>query len=488
MVVADHIIFHDAPIARDSGSNECVCSIELPDTTFPSHIIDILDASYKNLTHLSEQEIEKLIKIQIDITTYNKTLEDIVDRIRQIEMDGIKDETDYIDITRKIDQLKKIAEDLTVVLNRTDLGLQGLLDKVNNVSSMVWQLESFDENNVLVTHREMAILRKQLTNCEEAAGNPNFGFPSAGVMAPEFGKCDNKVLVNISKPFIVKLNWRGFSYKYGAWGKDFAVGTKNPETYWVAPLNTDERLMETYRLYNTYADLLLYRNQIEKSLSQYVGLTWNYIHCGQGSGTILYNGNFYYNCYNSRSLCKMNVATNEIKRKNIDGAVFNNWYSYNGINWQDFDFAGDEKGLWLIYSSERSKGKVIIGQLDPNTMNITKSWQTSLYKPTATGTFMICGVLYAIKRVSAHKEQVFYKYDTNTATEGALDISLEKLSDTPQSISYNPNDHKLYMYNDGYLVTYDVLFQRIPRRAKRSMAHKTEQNAVIAISKAYFSL
>ncbi|XP_060610950.2 olfactomedin-like [Anolis sagrei] len=483
LVTADHIIFYNSDVApRDGEGNECLCSLEIPEELFPSHMIDILEDAYENLTDRLKNDISKITVIKNNITEYTDKLKNLTDTIIEMETNGIKDDSDYQRVVKDINNLQKLIEDLTDRLNGTENGVEDLLNQVNNVSSMVWTLETFDQNGVLSTRRELASVRKQLAECEEAAGNPNFGLPSAGLVPPEFGKCDNKKLVNISKPFIVKLNWRGFSYKHGAWGKDFAVGNQHPGMFWVAPLNTDERRMETYRLYNSYTDMLLYKNQIEKSLSEYVGLTWNYANCGQGSGIILYNGSLYYNCYNTRNLCKLDVVTHNLKRKAVEGAAFNNWFSYSGVNWQDFDFSGDENGLWVAYATEPRKGKITVGKLDPETLDILEKWDTSLFRPNATNTFMICGVLYALKRVSAHVEKIFYSFDTSTGEEKELDITVEKLADTPQSVSYNPNDHKIYMYNDGYLVTYDVMFERRPVRKRRSVADRYESNAVIAIS------
>lgn len=278
----------------------------------------------------------------------------------------------------------------------------------------------------------------------------------------------------------MKLNWRGFSNSYGSWGKDTASGINNSDTYWVAPLNSDKRLLETYRLYSTYNDLLLYKHQIEKSLSQFVGTSWNYNKCGQGSGTILYNSSLYYNCYNSRNLCRMDLATNALTAQPVKGAAFNSGYSYAGVDWQDFDFAGDEKGLWVIYTTDDSKGKALIGKVDPENLNILQTWQTSLSKPEVTNTFMICGVLYALKRQNAQEEKIFYAYDTNTGKGSTLDINMQKFSDTLQSVHYNPNDHKLYVYGDGYLVTYDVLFKDRLQKSKRDVTSGNQQDVIIA--------
>lgn len=287
------------------------------------------------------------------------------------------------------------------------------------------------------------------------------------------------MLWSISKPFVVRGNWKGFSFIYGAWGKDFALNNKNPDMYWVAPLNTNERLMDHFRTYRNYTKLGLNQHEKDKGLSQKTGLSWNYINAGQGSGLIMYNGSLYYNCHNSRNLCKLDVAKNTIRRKEVDGAAYNNWYSYAGVNWQDFDFAGDEKGLWVVYATENRGGKITVGKVNPNSLKIEKSWETSLYKPNVTNTFMVCGVLYALRRVNAQKEKLFYSFDTNVGKEFPLNIEMEKISATIQSVSYNPNDHKLYVYDNGYLVTHDVGFKQLSTRERRSVASEAGQNAII---------
>lgn len=54
------------------------------------------------------------------------------------------------------------------------------------------------------------------------------------------GSCAHGGLQKVSRPIVVQLNWRGFSYKAGAWGRDSAPNSSS-SLYWVAPLRTDGR-------------------------------------------------------------------------------------------------------------------------------------------------------------------------------------------------------------------------------------------------------
>lgn len=247
---------------------------------------------------------------------------------------------------------------------------------------------------------------------------------------------------------MVQLNWRGSSYKCGAWGKESAVQSGMKNIYWVAPLNTDSRRLDTVRLHATYRELLLYKNPTDIVLPGF----------GQGAGLVLYNGSFFYNCFNGRDLCRMNLDSNIVERKVLANASFNNRFSYASTSWQGIDLASDENGLWVLYATERSEGNLVIGRVNSATLMLEKTWVTSQFKPSMTNAFMVCGVLYATRAVSTHREEIFYSYDTKTTRETWLSIPLEKVTETVQSLSYNPNDRKLYMYSDGYLLSYDVFF------------------------------
>lgn len=121
----------------------------------------------------------------------------------------------------------------------------------------------------------------------------------------------------------------------------------------------------------------------------------------------------------------------------------------------------------MLYTTEESKGNLIVSRLNAGTLEVEKTWSTSQYKPALSGAFMACGVLYALHSLSTHQEEIFYAFDTTTGQEHHLSILLDKMLETLQGINYCPSDHKLYVYNDGYLISYDLSFLTLKRRLPR---------------------
>lgn len=205
---------------------------------------------------------------------------------------------------------------------------------------------------------------------------------------------------------------------------------------------------------------------------------------GDGSGNTVYKNFMYFNYYGTGEMAKVDLSSNSlVLRRSLPGATYNNRFSYAGVSWKDLNFAGDEKGLWVLYATEESKGNLVVSRLNPNTLEVEETWRTSQYKPALSGAFMACGVLYALRSLSTRQEEIFYAFDTTTGQERHLSILLDKMLETLQSINYCPSDHKLYVYNDGYLVNYDLSFQTLKSRlpkppAKRPSGAKAPPNAV----------
>ncbi|PNI43558.1 OLFM4 isoform 1 [Pan troglodytes] len=432
----------------DSGT--CQCSVSLPDTTFPVDRVERLEFTAHVLSQKFEKELSKVREYVQLISVYEKKLLNLTVRIDIMEKDTISyTELDFELIKVEVKEMEKLVIQLKESFGGSSEIVDQLEVEIRNMTLLVERLETLDKNNVLAIRREIVALKTKLKECEASKDqNTPVVHPP-----PTPGSCGHGGVVNISKPSVVQLNWRGFSYLYGAWGRDYSPQHPNKGLYWVAPLNTDGRLLEYYRLYNTLDDLLLYINARELRITY-----------GQGSGTAVYNNNMYVNMYNTGNIARVNLTTNTIAvTQTLPNAAYNNRFSYANVAWQDIDFAVDENGLWVIYSTEASTGNMVISKLNDTTLQVLNTWYTKQYKPSASNAFMVCGVLYATRTMNTRTEEIFYYYDTNTGKEGKLDIVMHKMQEKVQSINYNPFDQKLYVYNDGYLLNYDLSVLQKPQ-------------------------
>ncbi|XP_043927655.1 olfactomedin-4-like isoform X2 [Protopterus annectens] len=423
----------------------CQCSVYLPDPVFPVEKVEYLQNTALSINVTLEAEVSKIREYSKKIESYESRILNLTHRLQVMEQTSVSyNELDFELIKVEIKEMEALVLQLKSTVTGGNEIIELLYTQIQNISVEINKLERFDKNNVIAIRREIAALKQRIKQCEEQ----NTGVRPTALPPPEYGLCNHGPISNISKPFVIQLNWRGFGFLYGSWGKDPSPRPPKNELYWVAPLNTDARYLEYYRTYQNYDDFLLFKNPKEQRILY-----------GQGSGTVVFNNCMYYNCHASGDICKIDVDTNTlIIRKTLPGAVFNNRFSYAGVNWQDFDFAVDESGLWVIYSTEASTGNIVISKLNETTLTVENTWQTKQYKPAVSNAFIACGVLYATRTVSTRKEELFYMFDTKTGTESRLNLVFDKMLETIQSIQYNPSDHKLYVYNDGYEVTYDATF------------------------------
>ncbi|MEJ1280549.1 olfactomedin 4 [Cricetulus griseus] len=443
------------PFSNFTGSVDshgtCQCSVSLPDTTFPADRVERLEFTAHNLSQKFEKEFSKVKEYVKLISVYEKKLRNLTVRVEVMEKDSISyTELDFALIKLEVNEMHK----LVIQLRENFVGSTDVIEKleveIRNMTLLVEKLETLDQNNVLSIRRQILALKNKLKECEASKSE----LVPATPPPPAPGSCSHGGVVNISAPAVVQLNWLGFNYKYGAWGREYSPQHPERTLYWVAPLNSDARALEAYRLYNSLDNLLIYSHARDYR-----------IRYGQGGGTVAYNNNLYVNWYNGRNIAKINLTTNEVTvNRPLPMAAYNNRFSYANVNWQDIDFDVDEQALWVIYATEASTGNIVISKLNDTSLEVLDTWVTKQYKPSVSNVFVVCGVLYATRTLNTKTEEIFYYYDTNTGKEGYLAIPMRKMQERIQSINYHPIDQKLYVYNDGYLLNYNLVFSREPRQ------------------------
>ncbi|XP_038641695.1 olfactomedin-4-like [Scyliorhinus canicula] len=228
-------------------------------------------------------------------------LQNLTRRVESMESGGFYTQLEFDLLKLEIRELMSLTGQLVAFLNGNNSMIDQLYTEILNMSQAVDQLESLDKHNLLAIRREIVTLKKRLQDCEEHRH-------SQTPTSVDYGSCDHNGLLNVSNPMVIQLNWRGFSYKYGGWGRGSAPNSSEGEVYWVAPLNTDWRTFDSFRFYYSHDDLLLSNNPTAKSFP-YSCYSSYYTYRGQESGMVLYNNSLYYNCYNSRYMCRFNIDT-----------------------------------------------------------------------------------------------------------------------------------------------------------------------------------
>ncbi|XP_045433858.1 olfactomedin-4-like [Pipistrellus kuhlii] len=440
-------------VRRVPGSIEqdglCYCVVYLPNNIIPLKQLEQLQDAAEELLSKYEQELFR-------VNEYARTIEDNDNQILEVNgalkarnpiAPAVSYESPAFNLLRlELEGAQELVAQLKAKgrLRAGDI-LYQLQSQVANASLTLKLLADSDQRSFRALRQEVDVLQSRINECErekeqeETSRNPDKLLPP--------GSCAHGGLQKVSRPIVVQLNWRGFSYKAGAWGRDSAPNSSS-SLYWVAPLRTDGRYFDYYRLYKSYDDLVLLKNYEQRKMG-----------FGDGSGNTVYKNSMYFNYYGTGEIAKVDLSSNSlVLRRPLPGATYNNRFSYAGVPWKDIDFASDEKGLWVLYATEESKGNLVVSRLNPSTLDVEETWRTSQYKPALSGAFMACGVLYALRSLSTRQEEIFYAFDTATGKEHHLSILLDKMLETLQGINYCSLDHKLYVYNDGYLVNYDLSF------------------------------
>ncbi|TKS79184.1 Noelin Neuronal olfactomedin-related ER localized protein [Collichthys lucidus] len=170
---------------------------------------------------------------------------------------------------------------------------------------------------------------------------------------------------------------------------------------------------------------------------------------------VVYNGSIYFNKFQSHTIIKFDFSTSLISRsRQLDFAGYNNMYHYSWGGHSDIDLMVDEGGLWAVYATNQNAGNIVLSQLNPNTLQIIRSWTTNHPKRSAGEAFMICGTLYVTNGYSGGTK-VYYAYSTNSSTYEYIDIPLTNKYSHLSMLDYNPRDRALYAWNNGHQVLYN---------------------------------
>ncbi|XP_059907731.1 olfactomedin-4 [Gadus macrocephalus] len=420
----------------DSG--QCLCHVYLPDTTFSAGRVEHMQQVTKDLILEVNIQIEKIDSYDGKLGVFLSELENLDMRVKLLERNPDKYvKLDFELLRTELREFEALVTELHEALNGSSPTLDSLYVEIRNMTLIVDRLEGYDKGNLDVVRLEFAKLKKKLDDCQKELED---------IITPDIGNCDHQGIISLSKPMAIQLNADLDSgYRYGGWGKDSKPAQGSESMYWYGGYPGPS--VQYLKLYSDY-DKLILRSSFEV----------HNIPRDTGNNYIVHGNAMYYQYNSPFSMSKFNLNSSKHDYRVIPDA--SRRFSYSNSSDQNMDFAADENGLWVIYATEQSKGKLVVAKIDMTSFGIENVWSTGAYKPLVGNAFMVCGVMYATRPlpVSPNSEEIFYSYDTRSGQERQLSIPFEKFQQSYYNLHYNPADQKLYMYNDGYYVSYDVKF------------------------------
>uniref|UniRef100_A0A8C6PZF9 Adhesion G protein-coupled receptor L2 n=1 Tax=Nothobranchius furzeri TaxID=105023 RepID=A0A8C6PZF9_NOTFU len=194
-------------------------------------------------------------------------------------------------------------------------------------------------------------------------------------------------------------------------------------------------------------------------------ITYKLPHRVDGTGFVVYDGAVFFNKERTRNIVKFDLRT----RIKSGEAIINNanYHDTSPYKWggkTDIDLGVDENGLWVIYATEQNNGMMVISQLNPYTLRFEATWETTYDKRSASNAFMVCGVLYVVRSTyednesEVSKSLIDYIYNTKQNHGEYVDIHFPNQYQYIAAVDYNPRDNQLYVWDNFYVLRYNLEF------------------------------
>eukprot|EP00057_Strongylocentrotus_purpuratus_P022789 XP_011677263.1 PREDICTED: noelin [Strongylocentrotus purpuratus] len=444
----------------ESMYDSCICDIQVgpvPGCSNPPSPAELAQIEYiqAQVTNISVRIDEVKVNVETNTVEIEKTqanLDAITYKLERIENGDLKvNRPEFELIMEEIDKLELVLKLLEVERTNNLDAVAQLETELTAVQTLLYDLKK--TQNVEILLEQIEALEEDLAQCEanvQPTPLPGSGDDFLFVPWEDVANQDSCAPISsVSSSYTVRTS----TYTNGAWMRDPLVES---DRIWHFKFHISctssyiYRYIERYILYESY-------EREASSEAQTFSLTTNY--ALGGPGLVAYNGSIYFTYYNSRTMYRYEVATGTtVITKSLDEAGYGGTaaYEYMGRACSAIDFAVDENGLWVIYATASTSMK--LSRLNPWTLDIVQTWSLNYAKSSFGNCFVICAKLYCTNHYQTKDSKISFMFDTVTGVVSSPDISLGIRYGGLYTLDYNPRDQKLYGWDNGKMVLYDIRF------------------------------
>lgn len=179
-----------------------------------------------------------------------------------------------------------------------------------------------------------------------------------------------------------------------------------------------------------------------------------------GTGHVVFNGAFFYNRAFSRDVIRYDLRHRYVAAwTTLHDAILDEQVHRTQTEVQ---FAVDESGLWVLYPALDTEGfhqeVMLLIHLRSRDLQPVRSFRTGLRHGRYGNSFLVCGVLYAVDSMEHRNANVTYAFDTHTLTHTVPSLAFTNMHTHTSQLTYCPLDKKLYAWDNGHQMLYDVIF------------------------------
>uniref|UniRef100_A0AAZ3P498 Olfactomedin-like domain-containing protein n=1 Tax=Oncorhynchus tshawytscha TaxID=74940 RepID=A0AAZ3P498_ONCTS len=397
--------------SAQDADGRCICTVVAPEQNLCSR-----DAKGRQLRQL----LEKVQNMSQSIEVLNLRTQRDFQYVMKMEnqMKGLRTKFRQVEDDRKTIMAKNFQE---------------LKEKMDELQPLIPVLEQYKTDAQLISSfkEEIRNLSMVLTAIQEEMGAYDYDELYQRVLRLDsrlrncMGKLTCGKLMKITGPVTIKTS----GTRFGAWMTDPQASQRNNRV-WYMDSYTNSKIVREYKT-------------MEDFVANVVSRTYNLPFKWEGTGHVVYNGSLYYNKYQSNIIVKYSFETGRVlAQRALEYAGFHNTYPYSWGGYSDIDVMADELGMWVVY-------------MDPDTLEVQKTWNTEYSKRNAGESFMICGTLY-ITNSHLTGAKVYYSYSTKTSSYEYTDIPFHNQYFHMSMLDYNARERALYAWNNGHQVLFNV--------------------------------